>query len=186
MSADQRPDPEPYLLNSRLWARCPIFEMQHWGRQSWDSDTDRRRIQRPPNLEAVGAVRGAWAVRWLKFNAVGAIGVIVQLLALTLLVRVLRLPIVAATGLAVETAIIHNFVWHRGWTWADRKRCGACGRVVEALGALMRFNLTAGLGSLLGNMLLLPMLVGAAGVGLFKADLMTIATCTCVHFMLTD
>ena len=133
-----------------------------------------------------GAGRCALIVRWSKFNAVGAMGIVVQLSALTLLVRVVRLPIVVATGLAVETAIIHNFVWHRGWTWADRKRGGACGRLVEALRVLLRFNLTTGLVSLLGNMFLMHLLVGAGGVGLLKANLMTIATCSLVNFILSD
>jgi len=159
--------------------------MQHWER-SWDCDRDRGPTRRPPNLEAARALRRAWVVRWLKFNVVGAIGIVVQLSALTLLVRVLRLPIVVATGLAVETAIVHNFAWHHGWTWADRKRRGACDRLVEALGALLRFNLTTGLVSLLGNMLLTPALVSAGGIGLLKANLMTIATCSLVNFILSD
>ncbi len=26
-----------------------------------------------------------------------------------------------ATALAVEMAVLHNFFWHRRWTWADRR-----------------------------------------------------------------
>ena len=50
--------------------------------------------------------------RWLKFNAVGAIGIVVQLAALAVLKGLLRLPYLTATALAVETAVLHNFVWH--------------------------------------------------------------------------
>ena len=133
-----------------------------------------------------GAGRSALITRWLKFNGVGALGILVQLTALTILVRLLHLPIVIATGLAVETAIIHNFVWHHSWTWADRRGCRASGGTREALGALLRFNLTTGLVSLLGNMLLMPLLVSAGDVGLIKANLMTIATCSLVNFVLSD
>ena len=63
-----------------------------------------------------------WVVfrRWLKFNSVGAIGIGVQLSVLTLLAGHLGLNYLLATALAVETAVLHNFVWHEKWTWADR------------------------------------------------------------------
>jgi putative flippase GtrA len=62
--------------------------------------------------------------RWLKFNLVGAIGIVVQLLALGLLTSVLRVHYLAATALAVEAAVLHNFVWHEWFTWADRAAFG--------------------------------------------------------------
>jgi len=162
-----------------------MIEMERCERQQWDCDRDCGPIQRPQNLEAVGAPRRAWVVRWLQFNAVGAIGVVVQLSALTLLVRVLRLPIAVATGLAVETAIIHNFLWHRDWTWADRKSRGESASFIEAVRCLFRFNSTTGFVSLAGNMILMPLLV-ALGIGLLKSNLVAIATCSLVNFVLSD
>jgi len=138
-------------------------------------------------LKFDGLVGGSVVIiRWLKFNAVGAIGVVVQLSALTLLVRALKLPIVAATGLAVETAIIHNFIWHRSWTWADRKRTGESPPVVEALAVLLRFNVTTGLISLLGNMFLMDVLAVSAGLGLLRSNLVTIAICSLLNFFVSD
>jgi putative flippase GtrA len=140
----------------------------------------------PLKINAVWAVRSVLIIRWMKFNAVGAIGITVQLSALAVLGRVLKLPVALATGLAVETAIVHNFVWHRGWTWADRKRRTRSGAAIEALRILLRFNLTTGLVSLLGNMLLMHLLVGTAGFGLLRSNLLTIAICSVMNFIVSD
>ena len=66
---------------------------------------------------------GSWrrtGLRWLKFNFVGLIGIGVQLLALALLKSGLHLNYLLATALAVETAVVHNFLWHERFTWRDR------------------------------------------------------------------
>src|SRR5262249_9031666 len=68
------------------------------------------------------------------------------------------------------------------WTWADRRR----GRFVEILRTLLRFNLTNGLVSLTGNILLMPVLAGLAGIGVLKANLIAIATCSIANFILSD
>jgi putative flippase GtrA len=57
------------------------------------------------------------AKRWLRFNFVGLVGVGVQLGMLALLVSGLHLGKLTATALAVETAVLHNFVWHELYTW---------------------------------------------------------------------
>ena len=59
---------------------------------------------------------------WLKFNAVGIVGIGVQLLALTILKSGLKVNYLIATFIAVETAVLHNFVWHERWTWLERTR----------------------------------------------------------------
>lgn len=59
-------------------------------------------------------------LRWLKFNAVGGLGIGVQLATLALLETALHLGYLPATALAVETAVLHNYLWHERYTWADR------------------------------------------------------------------
>jgi putative flippase GtrA len=59
-------------------------------------------------------------IRWLKFNFVGAIGIGVQFGALFLFTSVFHLHYLAATALAVEAAVVHNFLWHENFTWVDR------------------------------------------------------------------
>jgi putative flippase GtrA len=91
---------------------------------------------------------GEWrrvAVRWLKFNAVGGIGIVVQLVVLAVLRGGLQVHYLLATALAVEATVLHNFFWHERFTWADRVHMSP----PESLARLMKFNLTTGVFSLL-------------------------------------
>jgi putative flippase GtrA len=121
-------------------------------------------------------------MRWLKFNAVGALGMAVQLAVLSLLVHVAGWHYLAATALAVEAAVIHNFVWHCHWTWANRS--GAPGRTWGAL--LLRFNLTTGAVSIGGNLASMAVLVGAAGMDPATASLASICLCSLLNFLVCD
>jgi putative flippase GtrA len=118
-------------------------------------------------------------VRWLKFNAVGAGGIVVQLGALAVLKSGLRLDYLLATALAVEAAVIHNYLWHERFTWADRVRANSWGRFAK-------FNLTTGLFSILGNVLVMSALVGGAQLNYFIANTITIATCSIINFLVSD
>lgn len=121
-------------------------------------------------------------MRWLKFNAVGALGMAVQLGALGVFVRVLGLHYLLATALAVEAAVLHNFLWHRRWTWADRP-----GIASPAWGLLLlRFNLTTGTVSIVGNLLFMGLLAGAAGLEPLLANLLSIGLCSLVNFLVCD
>jgi putative flippase GtrA len=118
-------------------------------------------------------------VRWLKFNAVGAAGVIVQLVALALLVSGLGLNYLVATALAVEAAVLHNFFWHQRFTWADRTSAG----LRQTLGRLLRFHLANGALSILGNLVLMRLLVGRFRLNYLLANLLTIAACSIANFL---
>ena len=50
--------------------------------------------------------------RWLKFNAVGGVGIVVQLGARAAFRSWGRLDYRLRVGLAGEIAVIHNSVWH--------------------------------------------------------------------------
>ncbi len=117
--------------------------------------------------------------RWVKFSAVGAGGIFVQIVILTLLLRVAGLHYLAATALAVEASVLHNFVWHRRWTWKDRPQS----RVTLML---LRFNLTSGAMSLAGNLILMFVFVSQARLNPFIANLITIAICSLINFTLSD
>jgi putative flippase GtrA len=122
------------------------------------------------------------AVRWLKFNAVGGIGIGVQLAALAIFRSLLHLNYLLATALAVETAVIHNFLWHERYTWADRPAA----RFTHSLTRLARFNASNGLVSIVGNLLLMRLLVGTLRIEYFVANLIAIAACSLVNFLLSD
>src|SRR4029077_18148314 len=76
-------------------------------------------------------------IRWMKFNAVGAGGILVQLGALTMLKSRLQLEYLFATALAVEAAILHNYLWHERFTWRDRVSANSWSR-------LAKFNFPSG------------------------------------------
>ncbi|HYR92044.1 MAG TPA: GtrA family protein [Terriglobia bacterium] len=119
---------------------------------------------------------------WLKFNAVGIIGVGVQLAALALLRTGFGMDYLVATFLAVETAVLHNFVWHERWTWVERTRQKADGVV----GRLFRFHLANGLISIAGNLLLMWLFVSRLHLHYFIANLLAIGTCSIVNFLASD
>jgi putative flippase GtrA len=118
-------------------------------------------------------------VRWLKFNAVGAGGIAVQLATLALLKSALQLDYLTATALAVEAAVVHNYLWHKRFTWVDRTSGGSWARFAK-------FNLTTGLFSIAGNMLLMKLMVGGARLNYFVANILAIATCSIVNFVVAD
>ena len=119
---------------------------------------------------------------WLKFNAVGIIGIGVQLLALTILASGLKLNYLISTFLAVEMAVLHNFVWHERWTWVERTRQVA-GRWLRRL---VRFHLANGVISIGGNLLLMWILVSQVHMHYFVANLIAIGTCSVVNFFASD
>jgi len=117
--------------------------------------------------------------RWAKFSAVGATGILVQAIALAVLLRLIGLHYLVATALAVEASVLHNFVWHRRWTWRDREPS-------RWLAMLVRFNLTSGMLSLAGNLLLMFVFVGGMKLNAIIANLITIAICSLINFTLAD
>lgn len=118
-------------------------------------------------------------IRWLKFNAVGAVGIGVQLVVLAGLKSGIHLHYLAATALAVEAAVIHNFFWHERFTWVDRASRGGWSRFA-------RFNVTTGIFSILGNIALMKLLVDAMHLQYLLANGITIAACSLVNFSLSD
>jgi putative flippase GtrA len=118
------------------------------------------------------------ATRWLKFNLVGGIGILVQLLVLVMLKTGLHLNYLIATALAVETAVIHNFFWHEHFTWADRSGPG--------LPRFLKFNLTTGLFSIVGNLGLMKLLVGLGHINYLLANGITITACSAINFLVSD
>jgi putative flippase GtrA len=120
--------------------------------------------------------------RWLKFNAVGGIGILVQLCILTLLTRVLGVNYLLATVLAVAGAVVHNFWWHARFTWADRVSISPRPCLIRFL----KFTLTAGLFSMLGNVALMWLLAGRVGLAYVPANLITIAVCSTANFLMSD
>jgi putative flippase GtrA len=122
------------------------------------------------------------ALRWLKFNLVGGIGIAVQLCALAALKTCLHLDYALATALAVETTLAHNFLWHARFTWPERGPLAWKASLLR----FAKFNLTTGGFSILANVVLMRFFVDLAHIPYLLANLLTIACCSIVNFLLTD
>ena len=133
------------------------------------------------NHELRGAGRRI-ILRWLKFNAVGGLGIGVQLAVLLCLKSGFHLNYLPAAALAVEAAVIHNFLWHERYTWADRVHPSWS----KSLPRLLRFNLTTGAISIAGNLALMKLLVGRVHINYLVANGVAIVLCSLANFLVSE
>jgi putative flippase GtrA len=130
--------------------------------------------------------------RYLRFNLVGVAGFVVQLAVLWFLSDLTSgfswtWQAAAITAIAVEAAILHNFLWHERWTWADRPCSGGRARLVR----LVRFHITNGLVSIGGNLAVVLFLSPVAfglnrAWGLLIANTIAVLICSLVNFVTGD
>jgi putative flippase GtrA len=116
--------------------------------------------------------------RAARFFWVGAAGFVVQIVTLHALAAA-GLPYPFATALAVEAAILHNFLWHERWTWADRSAS-------ERWQRLIRFNGSTALISIGGNVALMALFVGRLQLPLMPATLLAVLTLSVLNFLSAD
>lgn len=120
--------------------------------------------------------------RWLAFSSVGALGFIIQFAALLALAGWFELNYLVATALAVELAILHNFLWHQRWTWSDRGTMSA-----RHMGErLLRFNAGTAVTSIGGNVLLMWVFVSLFDIHFALANLMAVLSLSIVNFLFCD
>lgn len=112
--------------------------------------------------------------RWLRFNAGGFYGFVLQLLVLALLSRVL--PLSFATAIAVEVAVIHNFLWHEFYTWRDRRTGHSTFR------RFLRFQSTNGLTSIFANVVITDYLHSEYKVFAVIANVLAVIACSAINF----
>lgn len=123
-----------------------------------------------------------WFLRWTKFNVVGAGGVLVQLGLLNAWMHFALGNYMLGTAVAVEAALVHNFGWHCLYTWRDRP---AASRGQLAMRAL-RFHISNGAVSFLGNLLLMRLLVSRLGAPVLLSSAAAIVVCSILNFLLGD
>ncbi len=120
--------------------------------------------------------------RWLAFNFVGGLGILIQLSTLAALTAGVGLHYLLATGLAVEAAVLHNFLWHERWTWRDRAVRDRPGRWKR----LLRFQMANGALSLGGNLVLMQVFVGMWAMNYTLANVVSITICSILNFLASD
>jgi putative flippase GtrA len=120
--------------------------------------------------------------RWIAFNGVGSLGILVQLGVLALLVRHFDIPYLWATGIAVECAVLHNFLWHQRWTWRDRPAA----RSSQLVARLLRFHMLNGLVSLVGNLVIARVMTGELHADPLASNIAAIIVCSIVNFAASE
>ena len=116
--------------------------------------------------------------RFLRFNLVGLFGALIQLTTLTLLNHLLPHHVLLTSTLALELTLLHNLTWHLHYTWPDRQPQTA------RLPQILRFHLTNGLVSLLGNLTLTHLLVTKVHLPVVPANALAILACSLVNYTL--
>jgi putative flippase GtrA len=117
-------------------------------------------------------------IRWGKFNLVGAMGIVLQLATLALFNRWWAGRYLYASAAAIEITLLHNFAWHWNYTCRDR-RVGT-----SPAQALVRFHLSTGLISIVGNLALMQLFVHETHLPLLFSNLAAIACCSLANFFL--
>jgi putative flippase GtrA len=117
-------------------------------------------------------------IRWWKFNLVGAMGMVVQLAALAVFDRCMAGHYLYASAAAIELTLLHNFAWHLHYTWRDRRDD------LTPLAQCLRFHLSNGLVSMLGNLVLIRILVHDAHIPLLISNSIAILLCSILNFFL--
>jgi len=131
-----------------------------------------------PNRDRQGALlRHPMLLRWWRFNAVGLAGFTLQLGALWLFARVWGIQYLLATAMAVELALLHNFVWHEAWTWKGLAVEGRWSR-------LARFHLANGFVSIASNVLFTWLLIDCFGMPLLISNTVAVAVTALLNFAL--
>src|SRR5579872_2595946 len=120
--------------------------------------------------------------RFGRFGLVGLMGAIMQLTLVFLLTKCFGVLSTAATLVAVEITVLHNFVWHERFTWSNR---GPKSPRLLAL-RLWRFHAGNGFVSLAGNTILMYCLVERLRAPVLPAAVGAIVLCSLANFLIAD
>jgi putative flippase GtrA len=120
--------------------------------------------------------------RFSRFLAGGAAGFLCQIAGLWLLVTVFSVNYVLATVVAIEVAIVFNYLCHEHWTWRDRPaRSGQ-----ERWSRLLRFNAMTALTSIVGGVLITASLVELFGLPPVAANIVSVVALGLLNFAGAD
>jgi putative flippase GtrA len=84
-----------------------------------------------------------------------------------------------ATAIAVAMTVMHNYAWHRLWTWRDRHTAGVIRQFLTFAGG-------SGLVSLAGNVGIVTMLTKLTPIAPAASSLIAIVVCGLVNYAVAD
>ena len=117
--------------------------------------------------------------RVLRFAAAGAAGFAIQVGVLAALVDAAGIHYLVATAIAVELAILANFVWHERWTWRDRPAVN----VRERWARLVRFNALTADTSIVGSVAVTALLVESLSLSPVVANIISVVVLGVLNFI---
>jgi dolichol-phosphate mannosyltransferase len=107
---------------------------------------------------AVKIVKEFELSRFLKFCLVGASGVLVNMFFFWLFYRKLGIFSLISSFLAIQIAILNNFLWNDKWTWREKRKPGVRQFFVRLGKFTLSSNLTSASANLLGVWVFLNLL----------------------------
>ncbi len=125
--------------------------------------------------------------RALKFLVSGLAGFVIQVGVLGILSTV-GLHYLIATAIAVELAILANFVFHEQWTFKDRIPPSAYSsyRAKRMVARLLKFNAFTALTSILGSLAITGLLVESLAMPAVLANIISIMALGVINFVGAD
>lgn len=108
----------------------------------------------------------------VRFGVVGASGVAVNSSLLYVFHGMAGWPLIPASAVAVEAAIVNNFLWNDVWTFSERNKTPY---------RFLRFNLVS-MGGLAVNTLVLAAVVSLSGIHYLLANLLAIGAAMTWNF----
>lgn len=120
--------------------------------------------------------------RFSRFLITGSAGFVCQIAALWLFVSVLSVNYVPATIIAIELAIVFNYVLHEKWTWHDRPAVTTRERLLR----LCRFNTMTALTSIAGGVVITAVLVESFGLPPVAANIASVVALGLLNFAGAD
>jgi len=120
------------------------------------------------------------SVRFVRFSIAGATGFAAQIAIVGVLANLLGIYYLAATAIAVEAAIVINFLWHERWTWRDRT--GSSG----ALPRFLKFNALTAATSIIGSVAITGILVEYFTFSPMLANVISVIVLSVINFVGAD
>ena len=117
-------------------------------------------------------------VRFARFTLAGTAGFVVQIATVAVLTWLLNVNYLIATLVAVEAAILLNFVGHQRWTFRDRSGSWRL--------RLIQFHALTAMTSIVGSVFLTALFVEVIGVHPVIANIMSVAALSLVNFAGAD
>jgi len=120
--------------------------------------------------------------RFVRFALAGATGFVMQIAVVALLANWAGMNYLAATAIAVEAAIVINYLWHERYTWRDRPAMTTRERWLR----LGRFNAMTAATSIVGSLILTAVLVESFNLQPIGANIVCVATLAVINFIGAD